>query len=183
MVDANQNWSLDEADDKIQSIGEFDISFVEEPLLATVPVQEWAAFSARSRFPIASGENFSSKRMFSDFLELGGVHVVQPDVAKWGGVSGAMAVGELAENADAACALHYMGTVLGLAASVHVMAAMGGVGPVELDANPNPLRTELGEIDLHVSKGCLAVPRGHGIGFTPDPAALDRFCVARFATK
>ena len=183
MVDANQNWSLEEAGINIRSIEKFGISFVEEPLLATVPVQAWAAFAAKSKLPIAAGENISSKRMFSEFLEFGGVDVVQPDIAKWGGVSGAMEVGELARDADADCALHYMGTALGLAASVHVMAAMGGAGPVELDANLNPLRTELGDIDLHVREGFLAVPEGHGIGFTPDPAALDRFSVARFATK
>ncbi len=183
MVDANQGWSSVEAQGRIREIEGFGISFVEEPLLVTAPLREWAALAAGSKPAIAAGENFSSRKTFSDFLERGGLNVVQPDVAKWGGVSGAMQVARLAEDAGAACALHYMGTALGLAASAHVMAAMGGVGPVELDSNPNPLRTELGDIDLRVRAGRLAVPGGHGIGFAPDPEALDRLCVARFETK
>ena len=183
MVDANQGWSSGEAEGRIREIEGFGISFVEEPLLVTAPIQEWAALSATSKPSIAAGENFSSRKMFSDFLDRGGLDVVQPDVAKWGGVSGAMQVARLAKDAGAVCTLHYMGTALGLAASAHVMAATGGAGLVEFDSNPNPLRTELGDIDLRVCAGRFAVPGGHGIGFAPDPEALDRFCVARFATR
>ena len=73
-----------------------------------------------------------------------------------------------------------MGSGLGLAASLHTLAAIGGKGPIELDANPNPLRTELGEIDLGVSDGTLQIPPGPGHGFIPEPGALKKLSVASF---
>jgi len=182
MVDVNQNWSLDEAKERIASIERYGIAFVEEPLLATDAVWQWAELSKNSSVPLAAGENIISLAMFEDFLVQGKLNVVQPDVAKWGGISGAMDVAVLAKAAGATCALHYMGTAVGLAASIHVMAAIGDTGPVELDANPNPLRTELGAIDLNVNKGRLNVPAGDGIGFVPDRDALKHFVVAEFAT-
>ena len=106
--------------------------------------------------------------------------IIQPDVAKWGGVSGAMDVASTAKAKGATCAMHYMGTGLGLAASLHCLAAINGKGPMELDANPNPLRTELGAINLTVIDGCVAVPDGPGIGFVPDPSALKSMTIAEF---
>ncbi len=182
IVDVNQNWSLDEARERIASIEGYRITFVEEPLLATDAVGQWAELAKTSSVPLAAGENITSLAMFEDFLVQGKLNIVQPDVAKWGGISGAMEVAALARASGATCALHYMGTAVGLAASIHAMAAMGDMGPVELDANPNPLRTELGEIDLDVHKGRLNVPRGDGVGFVPDPDALQHFVVAEFAT-
>ena len=91
-----------------------------------------------------------------------------------------MKVGQLAAERDVMCALHYMGSGVGLAASLHTLAAIGGSGSVELDANPNPLRTDLGEIDLGVKSGMLQVPPGPGHGFVPDMAELKSLSVAQF---
>ncbi|MCY4259131.1 MAG: mandelate racemase/muconate lactonizing enzyme family protein, partial [Rhodobacteraceae bacterium] len=123
MVDVNQNWSLDEAKERIASIERYDIAFVEEPLLATDAVWQWAELAKNSSVPLAAGENITSLAMFEDFLVQGKLNIVQPDVTKWGGISGAMDVAALAKTSGAICALHYMGTAVGLAASIHVMAA------------------------------------------------------------
>ncbi|MCV6602463.1 MAG: mandelate racemase/muconate lactonizing enzyme family protein, partial [Cohaesibacter sp.] len=86
--------------------------------------------------------------------------------------------GQDIQTSSATCAMHYMGTAVGLAASIHVLSAIGGSGPVELDANPNPLRTELGDLDLTVRGGHLSVPAGPGLGFVPDPLALRHLSIA-----
>lgn len=88
-----------------------------------------------------------------------------------------MAVGRHAVQNGARCFLHYMGTGLGLAASVQVMAALGGDGYLELDANDNPLRTDLGEIDLALAGGSLRVSEALGIGFVPDVGQLRALAV------
>jgi len=183
MVDANQKWSPAEAQDIIGSIKHYDISFVEEPLLMTALARDWLELSAKSGVRLAAGENICSLEMFDEFLGRRGLGVAQPDVAKWGGISGAMDVANLVRKTGAAGALHFMGTAVGLAASVHAMAAMGCIGPVELDANPNPLRTELGHLDLKVREGRIGIPDGVGIGFVPDPAQLKRLTFAEFVTS
>lgn len=177
-VDANQKWNLQEAGRVIDLLSCHELAFVEEPIFAPSPLDDWAKVAQETPVPIAAGENITSEAQFADMLRQGGLRVVQPDVAKWGGISGAMAVGCDALGQGAQVMLHYMGTALGLAASLHVMAALECDGRVELDANPNPLRTDLGDMELRPAAGKLPVPSGTGIGFEPDPEALRRFCVA-----
>ncbi|MCV6575173.1 MAG: mandelate racemase/muconate lactonizing enzyme family protein [Cohaesibacter sp.] len=178
MADANQNWTLPEAISASELFADYGLSFIEEPLASNAPDQDWSALSAASAIPIAAGENITSFASFQKYRKQGGLKVLQPDVAKWGGVSGTFAVGQDIQTSSATCAMHYMGTAVGLAASIHVLSAIGGSGPVELDANPNPLRTELGDLDLTVRGGHLSVPAGPGLGFVPDPLALRHLSIA-----
>ena len=142
-------------------------------------MRKWSVLAGAVAAPLAGGENITSREMFLNFMDAGKLGVIQPDVAKWGGVSGAIDIASAAKERGVTCAMHYMGTGLGLAASLHCLAAMNGNGPMELDANPNPLRTELGEIDLTVTNGRIAVPTGPGIGFVPDPLALNSMTIAQ----
>lgn len=178
-IDANQNWTPQTAAQTIAMLAVYDLAFVEEPIFALSPLSDWAGVAWGTEIPIAAGENIASAAAFDDMVRRGGLGVVQPDVAKWGGVSGAMAVGRAALDQGAQVMAHYMGTALGLAASLQLMAALDCGGQVELDANPNPLRSDLGDIDLHPRAGHLPLPEGPGIGFAPDPEALRRLCVAQ----
>ncbi len=177
-VDANQNWTSGEAREAINNLKDFNISFVEEPILALAPLGDWKKLSKAVEIPLAAGENITSAAAFRSYIDQGSLGVIQPDVAKWGGISGAMDVGQYALERGAGCTLHYMGTAVGLAASLHTLAVIGGEGRVELDANKNPLRTELGSIDLTVNDGRLPIPAGDGIGFEPDQEAMRRFVIA-----
>jgi len=89
-----------------------------------------------------------------------------------------LAVGKMAEQREKVCAMHYMGTGLCLTASLHFLAEINGNGPIELDANPNSLRSELGELDLTIRNGHLKVHSGCGHGFLPDTTALKFMAVA-----
>ncbi|MEP5730381.1 MAG: mandelate racemase/muconate lactonizing enzyme family protein [Sulfitobacter sp.] len=178
-VDANQNWTVNEAIATLNALTNHNLMFVEEPLRADASMRDWAALAEAVSSPLAGGENITSREMFSNFVQDGKLSVIQPDVAKWGGISGAIEVARIAKAKGATCAMHYMGTGLGLAASLHCLAAIDGKGPMELDANPNPLRTELGEINLTLTDGRVAVPQGAGIGFVPDPSALKSMTIAQ----
>ncbi len=178
-MDANQNWNVEQASEFLQRLEAQAVEFVEEPISADATAHDWQAVAQATSVPLAAGENITSEARFRQHIDDRSLAVVQPDVAKWGGVSGARDVGAHALAQGSRCCLHYMGTALGLAASLHCLAAMGGDGRVELDANPNPLRTALGELDLTVNEGCLNVPTGKGIGFEPDPQSLADFSVAQ----
>lgn len=177
MVDANQAWSYSQAKAQISALEPFQIDFIEEPILASEDLSVWKRLSEFSPIALAAGENISSQSRFEDHINDHSLHIVQPDVAKWGGISGAVSIARYANAHDVQCYLHFMGTGLGLAASLHVLSVIGGDGRVELDVNENPLRTELGEINLTVSNGNLSVPCGAGFGFEPDPAELKRFSI------
>ena len=174
-VDANQAWSLEAAKVAMKRLAKWAPIFVEEPLRADAADTEWIELSQHAELSVAAGENILSGARFADCIDRNLLGVVQPSATKWGGVSGAYAVADRARDAGVGYAFHYMGTALGLAASLHVCAAAGAVGPVELDANENALRTGLGDIDLSVNAGMVRLPTGAGHGFTPDPAALEAY--------
>ncbi len=177
MIDANQAWTVDEAREAIARLGRFDLTFVEEPISAKAPLSDWARLAEEADVRLAAGENICSDELYDRHLETGALTFYQPDVAKWGGIGGCAAVGRRVVETGANYCPHFMGTGLGLAASIHLLAAAGGSGFVELDANENPLRTELCDLDLSVSEGRVAVPQGVGIGVVPDDAAINRFRV------
>lgn len=178
-LDANQNWDVPGALNFIAAASAYKPLFIEEPIRADASRASWIELGQASSLPLAAGENITSRQAFATHVEEGSLQVIQPDVAKWGGVSGAIDVGKHATINGATCCLHYMGTALGMAASLHCLSAIGGGGRVELDANPNPLRTDLGDIDLTLRGGSVALPDGPGIGFVPDPSALQDFTVAQ----
>lgn len=88
-----------------------------------------------------------------------------------------MAIGRNAIEAGANCTMHFMGTGIGLATSLHVLAAVGGRGSVELDAN-NPLRSEITDWVPAVEAGTMLVSSG-GIGVAVDMDALFRYAVGQ----
>src|SRR5690606_2888639 len=97
--------------------------------------------------------------------------------AKWGGISGCLAVARRAEQAGLVFCPHWLGGGIGLAASMHLRAALGPAGLVEVDANPNPLRERVCPRD-GLEDGWLRLPDTPGLGVEPDLAALARYRVA-----
>jgi L-alanine-DL-glutamate epimerase-like enolase superfamily enzyme len=152
------------------------ILFYEEPLLAIEPPATWATLARKTGAALAAGENVPDETGFAELVEARGVQFVQPDVAKWGGLTGTLAVGRKARAAGVTVSPHFMGTAVGLAASLHLLAATGGAGRVELDANPNPLRTDFAPtLDLRVIDGTVSLPIGPGLGVEPDPDLLRHY--------
>ncbi|WP_068310311.1 mandelate racemase/muconate lactonizing enzyme family protein [Polycladidibacter hongkongensis] len=178
-VDANQNWEGQGARDAINALEEYNLAFVEEAIRADASEEAWVSLARDVSVPLAAGENIPSFEKFKEHVDNNSLGVIQPDVAKWGGISGVVKSGKYARENGSGCTLHYMGTALGLAASLHTLAAIGGDGRVELDFNPNPLRTDLGDLVVQPENGTLPLPSGAGIGFEPDPEALHRFCVLK----
>jgi L-alanine-DL-glutamate epimerase-like enolase superfamily enzyme len=176
MLDANQAWTLDEAIAAIDLLKAHQILFYEEPLLAIEPPATWATLARKTGAALAAGENVPDETGFAELVEARGVQFVQPDVAKWGGLTGTLAVGRKARAAGVTVSPHFMGTAVGLAASLHLLAATGGAGRVELDANPNPLRTDFAPtLDLRVIDGTVSLPIGPGLGVEPDPDLLRHY--------
>jgi L-alanine-DL-glutamate epimerase-like enolase superfamily enzyme len=58
---------------------------------------------------------------------------------------------------------------------MHLLAALGGEGYAEVDANSNPLREEV--FPLRVDEGMVTLSDAPGIGIEPDLARLTRYLV------
>ena len=173
MVDANQAWSPGEATQRIANIAAFDPYWVEEPLAADESTAAWLQLAADCGVPLAAGENLRGMPAFQEALAAGYLHFVQPDVAKWGGISACRDIAVLAQSHDAVFCPHWLGGGIGLAASLHLRAALGPQGFAEVDANPNPLREEVfspASVD-----GWVTLGDAPGLGVEPDLARLARY--------
>lgn len=186
MADANQAWNLDEAAAMLQRLAEWQPEWIEEPLRADRPWSEWQRLAQRSSVPLAAGENAIGEAAFDALIASRAVAVVQPDVAKWGGLSGGLPVVERIAVAGLRWCPHYLGAGIGLLASAHLVAARGGPATLlEIDANDNPLRTLLCPPLGSLRAGTIALEERPGLGVEPDLALLRGACapVQRSAAK
>lgn len=173
MVDANQGWSLDEARHMVAQLTPYGLRWLEEPLRADRPWSEWQALQADTPIPLAAGENIAGDAAFDAAIGARVLSVLQPDAAKWGGISANWPVIQRAQAAGLRYCPHYLGAGVGLLASAHLLAAAGGDGMLEVDANDNPLRTALSPAAQRLdADGCIDLGDAPGIGVVPDPAAI-----------
>ena len=173
MVDANQAWHLDHACHMATVLEPFALGWLEEPLRADRPWPEWQALARQCKTPLAAGENLIGEQAFDTAIKSGPLAVVQPDIAKWGGISGCWPVIEAIRAKGLRYCPHYLGAGIGLLASAHLLAATGGDGLLEIDANPNPLRSLLAGPLNQINEGQSALGQSPGIGVTLD--ALEGF--------
>ncbi|MCV0397149.1 MAG: mandelate racemase/muconate lactonizing enzyme family protein [Rhizobiaceae bacterium] len=174
MVDANQAWQPAEAREMASALADWRPRWLEEPLRADAPLAEWSALADASPVPLAAGENMRGAD-FDAALASGHLGVLQPDIAKWGGLTRCAPVARAALAHRVRFCPHWLGGGLGLVASAHLLAAIGGDGRLEIDSNPNPLRDEMLDFAFRIEAGAFVLPEGPGLGVLPDLASLARF--------
>ncbi|MET4117813.1 L-alanine-DL-glutamate epimerase-like enolase superfamily enzyme [Bradyrhizobium sp. JR1.5] len=173
--DANQGWSVAQAMEMLPRLAEFDLRWLEEPIRADRPREEWRRLHVLAKMPIAAGENISSLEVFKDVLVEGVIGVVQPDIAKWGGLSVCARLARDILKAGKTFCPHYLGGGIGLLASAHLLASVGGDGWLEVDANDNPLRDLFCGPILNVREGMVELNQAPGLGIAPDLSYIERY--------
>ena len=116
MVDANQAWTVNEAKEMMQKIALYDIKWLEEPIHADRPDDEWRSVKASGNTPLAGCENIMGDRHFNRLIEAGYLSVIQPDLAKWGGLTETVTVARKIIAAGIRYCPHYLGGGIGLLA-------------------------------------------------------------------
>ncbi|MFK7870562.1 MAG: mandelate racemase/muconate lactonizing enzyme family protein [Roseobacter sp.] len=169
-ADANQAWSHDEARLFVQHAP--PLAWLEEPLAVDRPLAEWQSLAQTCATPLAGGENFANTEKFAKVIVQRGLQVIQPDVAKWGGVTGCYAVARQTVSAGLTYCPHFLGGGIGLLASAHLLAAAQGPGLLELDMNTNLTRAAFFDDDPVVD-GRFHLTNAPGLGIENLPAALD----------
>jgi D-galactarolactone cycloisomerase len=167
-VDANQGWLLADAPAGIRRCADHGAAWMEEPIAADRPLTEWTTLAKETPVVLAGGENINLLDDFKTMIAAKVFRYVQPDVAKWGGVSGCLLVARLALDAGQVYCPHFLGGGIGLMASAHLLAAAGGEGLLEIDTNPNPDRDAMIGDALPVAGGVIQLSDAPGIGIKPD---------------
>ena len=174
MVDANQALDLDGALRMAAALEPFGLRWLEEPLRVDRPPAEWSQLAGASCTRLAGGENLRGENLLA--AATGDVlGVIQPDITKWGGITGNVPVAMAAVRRGKSFCPHVFGGGVALLASLHLLAAAGGDGTLEFDCHPNASRELVVGSLLPVQDGRVPVPLGPGLGATPDLAALARY--------
>ena len=174
MVDFNGNATRDTAAATLRAIADTYPSWAEEPL-SPANTSGWQELRAIG-VPLAAGEALYGRFEFRDPIADGRLDVVQPDVAKCGGLSEARAVVTLASAWDLRVSPHCWGGGLAQAATLQLIASIPetpfgrAVRPVmfEFDRSPNPLREDVLVEPISQRGSHVAIPAGPGLGVTVD---------------
>lgn len=177
MVDANQGWDLEQALRECPYYSAILADWIEEPLPADSPQADWCALARAAPMALAAGENLIGEVAFREASESSWLTVVQPDICKWGGFTGCQRVAAQSLAAGKRYCPHYLGGGLGLLASAHLLAAVGGDGVLEVDVNFNPLREAMAQPHPVLHDGAFRLSDAPGLGVAPDLDAVARWQV------
>ena len=163
-------WALRTAD----MLAAYQVEWFEEPLKPD-NLDDFVALRRAAPLPIAGGEVLTRRQAFQPWLQAGAFDIVQPDDTKVGGLSEARRIGWMAEAHGVRLIPHGWNTAVGLAANLHLAAALPGTDLIEYiggSAYVDDLVAGGWQLD---GEGMLAIPQRPGLGLD-----LDREAVARF---
>lgn len=163
MVDANQSMTAAEAIRRAAAFAALDLCWLEEPLPAD-DVSGHARLAASTPVPIAVGESLYSIAQFRDYLHRGAASIVQPDVARIGGITPWLKVAHLAEAYNVDVCPHFL-----MELHVSLVAAVPNGRYVE----HIPQLRAITRTEMTVENGRAVPPETAGIGIDWDRDAMD----------
>lgn len=181
-VDANWAYDVDDAVRVGRALADLDYEWFEEPIR---PEDRAGYRVLREKLPIrlAAGESDFSAIDAVELLQDRSLGLIQPDVARSGGVTETWRIAELAQSFNTAYAPHvgWSGAVC-VAASLQLAGAAEACRIFECMVYDNPLRQALLKEPVGdpktMSDGRLPIPDKPGLGVELDPEALKRFRMA-----
>jgi L-alanine-DL-glutamate epimerase-like enolase superfamily enzyme len=166
-IDFNQALDLASARRRLPELAPFDLLWIEEPIAADAPLESFCELARLAPAPLAGGENVTRLADFRALIDTAALRVVQPDVARWGGVSLAREIARRTIARGSRYCPHFLGGGVGLLASAQLLAGIGGDGLLEVDVNENPLRDLLVPGLVPGADGLVHLPAGPGLGAEP----------------
>ena len=181
MLDANGAYGAPEAIDLANRVHDLRITWLEEPVVAD-DMEGYERIRAATTIPLAGGEAEFTRFGVRDLLARRVLDVIQPDVARSGGVSETKKIADLASVHHVAYAPHvgFSGAVC-VAATLHLAAAATNFLTYECIHTPNPLREHLARTPVggpaQLIDGQIPIPTGPGLGIDLDPEVIRRYRV------
>ncbi len=174
MIDMGNPVLLEDALWLGDSLADHRVAFLEEPL-SPDDLDGFARLTARSRTPIATGEKETTRFGFRDLIERGGLRIIQPDVARCGGITEMMRIVALAEIRGVRVIPHCWATDILVSATAQVLATLKDAPYLEFNATGNPLKTDLLRDPIVPVDGFVRVPQGPGLGIALNEDTVEQF--------
>lgn len=176
-VDANWAYDLDEAVEVGRALSANGYFWFEEPLQPENE-QGYEELRRRCDVPLAAGESNFTLDQAQRLIANRTLSVLQPDVARAGGISETRRMADYASAHDVRYAPHIgMSGIVCETASVHLAAAMPNFGVMECECDASPFKTHLADLApgcLRQKNGTLDVPQKPGLGIEIDWNAVKK---------
>jgi L-alanine-DL-glutamate epimerase-like enolase superfamily enzyme len=173
MVDANQAFTLAEAQRRARLFEPYDVYWFEEPMPAE-DLGGHARLAAATSIPIAVGESIYVPSHFREYLSAGACHIVQPDVARIGGITPWLKVAHLAESFNVGVAPHFL---------MELATSLTAAVPNALYVEHIPQLRALTCSDVAIEDGAAVAPMTPGVGIEWDLEALVEMRVPAIQTN
>lgn len=178
MLDAGCGYgdSINDALYVASALSELNYQWLEEPLLPD-DLDAYAKLTAMSPVPIAIGEQNATYWEFREIVRHRAAHIIQPDLARCGGITEALRIVGLALDHEMRCIPHAWKSGILKAATLHLNSILPGSPIQEWSLTDNALSTGLVRNHMPVVDGTVAVPCGPGLGVDLDEGIVRAFQV------
>jgi L-alanine-DL-glutamate epimerase-like enolase superfamily enzyme len=163
MVDANQALTGADSIRRAAAFADLDLFWIEEPMPAD-DVSGHVRLAQSTPIPVAVGESLYSIGQFRDYLHRGATSIVQPDVARIGGITPWLKVAHLAEAYDVTVCPHFL-----MELHVSLVAAVPNGQYVEHIPQLRAVTTS----EIRIVDGRAIAPDESGLGIAWNRDALD----------
>ncbi len=178
-VDANSAYTLETAA-VLQPLDDLGLLLIEQPL-SEDDLWDHRLIQARFRTPICLDESILSARHARQALEMGSCRVINIKAGRVGGLSEAVAIHDLCnrQGIPVWCG-GMLETGVGRASNLALASLPGFRLPGDISASDRYYAQDITQERFTLNPdSTIDVPAGPGLGVTLDPAAVDRYTVAR----
>jgi L-rhamnonate dehydratase len=170
---ADALWVLDR-------IADCDILFAEATLQHD-DLKGHAELASRSRIRICGAEFAATRFEVREWIEVGKVHVVQPDIARCGGLTEIRRIADMAALYGVDVVPHAWKTGILATCGRHFQAACPAAPIFEFmspDVYDSPLRRNLVHPEPAIRDGLMDLPEGPGLGIELDETTVEKYRVS-----
>jgi len=166
MVDASARFDEHDAIDAVDRLADAGLAWFEEPLYPQSDHAALARVRSVAPMPIAAGENEFSLAGFERLIASGAIDFLQPEIAKFGGLTPARGIGRLAETERIPMYPHNYSLGPSLLANIHWAMTTPAARWLEVPWLPEggsfPCAMPMPEL----VDGCVLPPTAPGLGYT-----------------
>jgi len=182
MVDFGYRWhDWRQASAMLEKLADADIYFAEATLQHD-DLHGHAKLAARAPMRVCGAEHAATRWEIREWIEVGHVDVVQPDINRCGGLTEIRRIAELCELAGVLCIPHGFKTGITGACGQHFQASCPAAPFFEFltpELSRSALRRRLLKAEARLgADGTMPLPAGPGLGIELNEAAVTEFLVA-----
>jgi D-galactarolactone cycloisomerase len=169
----NYKWAIEAA----RMLHDYGVTWFEEALPPD-DIEGFKLLKAHAPLPITTGEVLVRRQSFQPFIDQAAVDILQPDVTKCGGLSEVRKIAWAAYDHNVQIVSHGWNTAVGLAADLHLAAAMPVARWVEY-ITPSPYIEDIVSVPFKLdADGMLEIPTTPGLGLEVDWTGVERLSKA-----